>query len=144
MRETTKAWLESASLDLLLIERNIDEPHLGGLMAFHAQQAIEKSLKAVLEENHQLVPKIHPLQRLFELCRDYCEFLPDDELVEMLDKLYLDSRYPGDLGLFPEGKPTVEDVKKFYEFAKEIHAAVKNLMGLHKTPRIAQRQSIGG
>ncbi len=31
----------------------------------------------------------------------------DPVMVAMLDKLYIDARYPGDLGLLPTGKPTL-------------------------------------
>ena len=34
---------------------------------------------------------------------------------------YIDSRYPGELGLLPDGKPSLEEAKGFYEFAKNIH-----------------------
>ena len=44
----------------------------------------------------------------------------DLTLLKTLDELCIDARYPGDLGLLPNGKPTKEDAKKFYNFAISI------------------------
>jgi len=41
------------------------------------------------------------------------------------DKLYIDARYPGNLGLLPKGKPTLADAQQFYEFAQKIYQNVK-------------------
>jgi len=46
----------------------------------------------------------------------------------ILGDLYIDSRYPGDLGLLPNGKPTLADVKEYYEFAKDICDKVKRII----------------
>ena len=50
-------WLKSAADDLLLIKEIIDNPFLTHLSAFHAQQSIEKSFKALLEFHQLSVPK---------------------------------------------------------------------------------------
>ncbi|MCD6374082.1 MAG: HEPN domain-containing protein, partial [Caldisericaceae bacterium] len=50
MKKQTKYWLNLAREDLLVIQKIIDDPTLTNMVAFHAQQAIEKSLKAILEE----------------------------------------------------------------------------------------------
>lgn len=128
MKKIAFEWLDAASQDMLLIQRNMDEVHLSGLMAFHAQQAIEKSLKALLEANEQSVPKIHSLQRLFEIAKAFIEVDFDEDMVEKLDKLYTDSRYPGDFGLLPNGKPTLDNAKEFYLFAKFIYDKVKSIL----------------
>jgi len=59
MREITKEWLDSAGLDLENIRHIIQNDRLTGHVAFHAQQTIEKSLKASIEEYGGKVPKIH-------------------------------------------------------------------------------------
>jgi len=38
----------------------------------------------------------------------------------MLDELYIDSRYPGDMGLLPHGKPSLEDAQEFYDFSLDV------------------------
>ena len=59
-----KEWLKSASFDLENISYIIKVEHLSGVVAFHAQQAIEKSLKAYLAYNEIDIPKTHKLQSL--------------------------------------------------------------------------------
>jgi HEPN domain-containing protein len=95
------------------------------MIAFHAQQCIEKSFKAVIEEYEIEAVKIHNLERLFELVRPYIKIDVDPMLIEILDKLYIDARYPGDLGLLPEGKPTLERADEFLAFAKTVHETIK-------------------
>jgi len=105
MKQITKDWLETASLDLESIPLIIQNDRLTGHVAFHAQQAIEKSLKASIEEYGGRVPKIHSLSKLFELCVPYISVPIDDDIIIALDSLYIESRYPGEFGLLPEGKP---------------------------------------
>ena len=50
MKEQTRYWLKTANNDLSVIEAILERKDLTPMVAFHAQQAIEKSLKAVLEE----------------------------------------------------------------------------------------------
>ena len=38
----------------------------------------------------------------------------------LTDLLYIESRYPGDMGLLPNGKPTLANAKEFYNEAENI------------------------
>ena len=87
------------------------------MVAFHAQQAIEKSLKAIIDEFDLGFVKIHQIERLLEIVKEHVEANIDHKIVQMLDSLYIESRYPVDIGLLPDGKPTEEDADKFFEFA---------------------------
>jgi len=128
MNRLSQAWLQAASDDLDVIEQILSQPHLTHLVAFHSQQAIEKAFKALMEENGENIPKIHSLNKLFDLNKS--EFVCDDtDLFHTLDELYIESRYPGDFGLMPNGKPTVEEAKEFYEFAKTIYQQTKQKIG---------------
>ena len=49
-------------------------------------------------------------------------------MLEALNSLYTESRYPGDLGLLPEGKPTIKDAEAFYDFAKNIYTQANELL----------------
>jgi len=42
MKKLTEEWLKAAKDDLNVIERIIDDVHLSHIVAFHAQQCIEK------------------------------------------------------------------------------------------------------
>jgi len=134
MKKITSEWLKSASYDLLLIEEIKFKETLTHIAAFHAQQAIEKSLKAILEEKGVEIPKIHKLKTLFAITGMSFENDNEELMVKMLDSLYIEARYPGDMGLLPEGKPSVDDILKFYEFAQSIMNRVKGVDRIKKTP----------
>jgi HEPN domain-containing protein len=107
MKQSTREWLNAAGDDLITIENLRDNPILTNVIAFHAQQAIEKSLKAIIEENGILFLKTHNLQSLFLKIEEIIPFDVNERIISELDRLYLDSRYPGNLGLMPYGKPTL-------------------------------------
>lgn len=48
MKTAAREWLAKAREDLLAVERLLNDSELTNVAAFHAQQCIEKSLKAVL------------------------------------------------------------------------------------------------
>lgn len=124
MANLSGEWLKAANDDLLLIDKIQKEIALTHLIAFHSQQAVEKSLKAFLEHNNIDIPKTHSLNKLFTLCSEITIY--DEDVVTTLDSLYIESRYPGDLGLLPYGKPTLSDAEIFYTFAKEIFLRVSD------------------
>jgi HEPN domain-containing protein len=134
MKKVSEEWLKAAGDDLKVMEKIASDEHLTHMVAFHAQQCIEKTLKAVIEEYEIATVKIHNLERLFELVRSLVKIDVDPMLVEMLDKLYIDARYPGDLGLLPEGKPTLERSDKFLVFAKTVHKMIKNQLKENASP----------
>ena len=41
-------------------------------------------------------------------------------IISELDRLYIDARYPGDMGLMPHGKPTLEEAKIYFQEALKI------------------------
>jgi HEPN domain-containing protein len=125
MKQITKDWLETANLDLEAIAHIIQNDRLTGHVAFYAQQAIEKSLKAIMEESGERVPKIHSLSKLFGLCATFISFPFEEDIIIALDSLYIESRYPGEFGLLPEGKPNQKQAKAFYDFAQNIFESVK-------------------
>ncbi|MFW6122577.1 MAG: hypothetical protein ACOC80_16980 [Petrotogales bacterium] len=43
-----------------------------------------------------------------------------------LDQLYIEARYPGNLGLLPHGKPNIKEAKKFKEMAKRTFDQIHN------------------
>ena len=61
MKRQAKAWLDSARDDLGVVEEIINRDDLTHMVAFHCQQAVEKSFKAVLEEHGQTAPRVHDL-----------------------------------------------------------------------------------
>jgi HEPN domain-containing protein len=56
-----------------------------GIIGFHAQQAVEKWLKAVMAQRAITQPRIHDIGRLIQLLRDGGVALPEN--VDRLDEL---------------------------------------------------------
>ena len=128
MKITTTQWLDFAKADLLTCESIINNNLLTNIVAFHAQQAVEKCFKAISEENGLNLPRTHDLTRLFSKLADNISFDIDLTLLQELDTVYTSSRYPSDLGLMPDGTPSKEIAEQFYEFANNIYnKAIKML-----------------
>jgi HEPN domain-containing protein len=125
MKKQAKAWLSASYYDLLVIEEIILNPHLTHMVAFHAQQVIEKALKATIEFKDKKIPKTHNLIVLNEIANSIIPLNLDPELIIQLNDIYIDTRYPTDIGLLPEGKPDIATAKIFYNFAKEVYASIK-------------------
>jgi len=120
MKQTTQQWLKYAEIDILACEKIIDDDFLTSIIAYHSQQSVEKCFKAIIEENSLEIPRIHNLTRLFAIIKDYVSFTIDTDILQILDSIYITSRYPSDLGLFPDGKPSQELTQKIFLFAKYI------------------------
>ncbi len=129
MKKMTNDWLISAESDLLLIRKIISADELTHLTAFHAQQAVEKSFKAVIEEFDLGVKKTHSLETLFHKVKEKIKLGINTDILILLDQLYIDARYPGEMGLLPEGKPNLDEARIFYEFAQEIYLTVTRQLG---------------
>ncbi|MCU0916037.1 MAG: HEPN domain-containing protein [Planctomycetes bacterium] len=99
MKEISEQWLRAAEDDLRVVAQIASDVHLTHMVAFHSQQCIEKSLKALIDEYALGHVRIHNLSRLFEIVRPVATLETDMVLIEKLDKLYIDARYPGELGL---------------------------------------------
>jgi len=125
MKQLSKDWLDAAYQDILTIEEIIDNKLLTNIVAFHAQQAIEKSFKAVIEEKDITLPKIHDVIRLYNYIKVHLKFKFDIELLREINEIYIDSRYPSEMGLLPNGSPTLKDANRFYEFSKYIYESVQ-------------------
>ena len=111
-------------MSLKNIEHIIDDNYLTHIVAFHSQQCIEKCFKAILEFQSKNVPKEHSTIKLYGLVKDDLRTQIDYDLLTDLDDLYVDSRYPGDFGLLPHGKPTLENAREFYENALKVYKEV--------------------
>ena len=120
-------WLKASKIDLDSIQYIIKVEHLTSVVAFHAQQSVEKALKALISSKEIRIPKIHSLNKLFKLIEK--DLTVDGfEIIDMLDDLYIESRYPGEMGLLPYGQPTLDDAKEFYLFAMKIFKQVCEIL----------------
>jgi len=124
-------WLKASSGDLAVLRKIVDDEFVTHMTAFHSQQSVEKSLKAILEFNNIDVPKKHDVQMLKDLVGQYIH-IDNEDILEDLNSLYIDSRYPSSFGLLPNGKPTLEDAKEFSEFAMNIFDKVCILLEINQ------------
>ena len=109
---------------MLAINEIIKNESLTHVAAFHAQQAVEKIFKAVVEEYSLNFLKTHDLIKLYGHIENKIKLDIDFEILKMLNGLYTSSRYPGDLGLLPNGKPDIDDALLLYNFAKDLHEMI--------------------
>lgn len=122
-------WLKAAYSDIVVMRSIVNNDVVTHMTAFHSQQCIEKSFKAILEYHTSKVPKKHDILMLKDLVQDYL-LITDEELLDDINDLYIDSRYPGSFGLLPNGKPSLEDAKEFYEFALDIFNQVCTILNI--------------
>ena len=126
MKPPVARWLEFAEIDLKAARALLKEGSLSPVVCFHAQQSVEKCLKALIESKGLNPPKSHDLIMLYGHVDDMIK-LEEDTLAK-LNQIYIDSRYPASLGFLPEGPPDSEDAKAFYEYAREVLTQVKSVL----------------
>jgi HEPN domain-containing protein len=90
-------WLQHAEADLRYARLGRREPGiLLSLVAFHAQQAIEKALKALLVADHVDFPRTHDLEELLTIIqRAGRRWPPVLDNVKELTPMAVQTRYPG-------------------------------------------------
>ena len=71
MKTITREWLSRAAEDLAAAQALLLRADLTNVVAFHAQQTVEKTLKAVIEEYDLGMIRTHSLTRLYELVRPH-------------------------------------------------------------------------
>lgn len=119
MKQTTKDWLTAAEDDLLSAKKLVSEPRLTNIVVFHCQQCLEKCFKAVNEEKNQQSVKSHDLIRLQSITGVQLSE-PETILLATINEVYIDARYPGDMGLMPSGKPTTAEAENFIRFCETL------------------------
>jgi len=121
MKQISKEWLNLALTDIKSCEKILDDSFLTNIVAFHTQQAIEKSFKAVIEEYELGFIKTHDLIKLHNIIKNYIDFHIDIEVLKQINETYISARYPGDIGLLSDGKPTIKEAETFFNSANKIY-----------------------
>lgn len=94
MKDETEQWLAYADENLrsarLLLQDHLLNPTLQ-----NAQQAAEKAIKAILIERGAAIRKTHSIGELAGFLREFkVDLQISDEECELLDSIYLPSKYP--------------------------------------------------
>ena len=120
-------WLKYAKADLLVAEIDYYEDILLSLRCFHAQQAVEKAIKAVLIALKTKFPKTHVIGELIDLLPKSIIFPPALEGVSKLSIYAVNSRYPGDNDVIvrKDWLYALDLAKQVYEWAEQIIANIK-------------------
>ena len=128
MRRPVEAWLDRARIDLKSAQKLARHADLTPSTAFHCQQCIEKCFKALIENREMPVPRTHNLPHLLALAAGSDALTLDEVLLNQVNEVYVDSRYPGDTGLVPEGRPSLQKARAFLSFAEEVYRKAQNLL----------------
>ena len=89
-------WLEYAEADLALAQVPLPEKSKYEMLLFHAQQAVEKALKAILIIHGIEVPHSHNLLKLVELLPPQYASIPMLAQATALTDYAVFARYPGE------------------------------------------------
>jgi HEPN domain-containing protein len=98
VRELVVEWMRHARSDMVIANMVENEEIAPDIIAFHAQQAVEKALKALLIQHQHEFPHTHSIGMLLALCKEsgypLAEYLED---AATLSGYAVASRYPGEI-----------------------------------------------
>ena len=119
--EYIKGWLFRAKEDISVMESlaSINLEYYTSTISFHAQQAVEKYLKAYLIFNDIDFPRTHDLDYLLLECQKIENETFNIDLKNLSD-YGVSVRYPDDFFV-----PGVNETKEYIELAKEISQIVE-------------------
>lgn len=117
-------WVAKAEGDAAAANRlAATEPAVLDAACFHAQQCVEKYLKAVLVQRGEMFPKVHDLVALARLAARHLAGLPDDDDdVKWLTEIGVEVRYPGE-------DATREDVERALDIMQRWRARLRSALG---------------
>jgi HEPN domain-containing protein len=116
------SWFLKAEQDLKIIEQGMDRPEedwVSEVLCFHAQQAVEKALKAFLISQKLTPPRTHSIEILLEQCRQADPSFPDYE-IRNLSYFSVEIRYPDELY-----QPEPEETRYYAELSRRIVVDMK-------------------
>lgn len=121
--KTIKRWLIKAEHDLIATKvMNASGQPIEDIVCFHAQQCVEKCLKAFLVFKDVHIEKTHDLTRLVEICSEKDkEFYRFEDLADKLSSYATAPRYPNEWREISSSEAVlaIKDAEKVMEFIKE-------------------------
>jgi len=114
--EEVKLWIKKADADLRASKKLLDLNEEPWLITFHAQQAIEKYLKAYLIYKQVRFKKTHDILKLLELC------INEDKDFEEVKKLDLSrfKEYATNFRYPSYYEPSLDEAKEAIEIAEKV------------------------
>jgi HEPN domain-containing protein/predicted nucleotidyltransferase len=127
MKNAVKVWLKQSKEELNVSKYLFKGGFYKGA-CFHAQQSIEKSIKAGLFKEGWELENTHSIERLIIIGRNYnIKLKLSDEEIVFIDSIYR-GRYPAEEGILPLGEPTKEDAEKAVKIADKIFRFMQNTL----------------
>ena len=132
LRPTQEAeeWLAFADDDLRTARAVVTEG-IYNQVCFHAQQCVEKCLKAILAKEGQLIPRTHRIVDLWELLPEVARktLAPLQDALLELDSYYTLTRYPDALpGTRETGLPDRSHAERALDHAERCWQATRRLL----------------
>ncbi len=122
-KSSYEEWIFYADGDLKTAEDELNAPEpFTNTVCFHAQQCVEKYLKAYLTFRGKPFRKTHDIAELIELCEeeDYeFEYLYEIK-ANKLTRYAVEVRYPDEFYI-----PSIEEAKEAVEIAKKVKSFVR-------------------
>jgi HEPN domain-containing protein len=119
MNDLTREWIGKAEGDFATAGREVrarKQPNYDAA-CFHAQQAAEKYLKAILQESGAPIPRTHNLIDLLGLCLPHDNSLAlQRDLIVVLDRYAVLYRYPGDSADKEEARSAYRAISELRQF----------------------------
>ena len=122
--ESPAEWMRYARSDLALANAASDEVMLESL-CFHVQQAVEKSLKAVLVSRAIPFPRTHNIDSLIGLLPADVPVPPEDADVAELTEYAVTVRYPG-----LEEPVSADEYREAVRLAESVVKWAEEILGL--------------
>jgi HEPN domain-containing protein len=125
LRDYVEKWLFRANEDLAVIDRLLqtDPEAYASTICFHAQQAVEKYLKALLASKGVDFPRTHDVDFLLAECREVSPGQFDQIDLKSLTDFGVTIRYPDDFYV-----PDLSETGYYGQVAREIGAIVLGLI----------------
>jgi HEPN domain-containing protein len=118
--QEARRWLAKADEDLAAAQRLL--PEIVNQAAFHVQQAMEKTLKALMVAKRQEIRRTHDISLLVSLVRPlWPDLIPQRFPIAEITEWYLVSRYPG----LDEVPFTISDVTAALAFVANFMTVVR-------------------
>ena len=97
IHELVEEWMRHARSDLVIAKMTEDEEIAPEILAFHAQQAVEKALKTILVQYQVEFPRTYVIGVLLTLCTESGYAVPGAlEEAVTLTRYAVAARYPGE------------------------------------------------
>lgn len=127
MKDAVKEWFKQAKDEMDMASYLLKGGYLKGA-CYHAQQSVEKSIKAGLLVRGWELEKMHSIERLLSIADDFrlSVSISEDDAV-FIDSIYR-GRYPAEAGLLPLGEPSESDAKRALSIADNTYTIIQKVL----------------